>query len=100
MTDITLLYYGRYLQQNWPHWNDLERGEAVVRILKRGVSRRQLAKASGISEGTIRNLAIVGGMTFWWKEQLASGQYSTRQILKAWRAQHQHRRQRTPKATR
>jgi len=42
------------LKADWHTLNDLDRAEAVLRIIRTGVSRRSLATALGVSESTIR----------------------------------------------
>jgi hypothetical protein len=70
----------------WHTWHDLERGAAIVRLRKAGFTHRELATIAGCSEGNIRNMEIVGLLPWSWKEALMNG-HSTREVLKAWRAQ-------------
>ena len=66
------------------------RGDAIVRLLNEGASRRMLARVVGCSEGTIRNMEIVGLMPADWKRFLVGGR-STREILGLWRAEEKRR---------
>ena len=70
----------------WNTWHDLERGEVIVRLRQAGATHRELAGIAGCSEGNIRNMEIVGRLPWYWKEGLLNG-HSTREVLKAWRAQ-------------
>jgi hypothetical protein len=82
----TLLRYARELRLNWSHWNDLDRGAAVVRIRQAGVSLRKLALIAGCSEGLIRHIEIVGRLPTYWKQYLYAG-HSTRKVVGWWRAE-------------
>lgn len=75
------------IQRNWNIWSDLDRGDAIVLLRNQGESHRTLAKIAGCSEGTIRNMEIVGRLPWNWK-QLYNRGLSTRKIVAAWRAQH------------
>ena len=70
----------------WHTWHDLERGAVIVCLRKAGLTHRELATIAGCSEGNIRNMEIVGLLPWSWKEALMNG-HSTREVLKAWRAQ-------------
>ena len=71
----------RSIQTYWPQLGTLERGEAIVSLLKYPVSMRRLASIVGCSEGTIRNYEIIGRLTPPFKQALRDGRYSVRQIV-------------------
>lgn len=47
------------LQTNWHLLPDFERAQAILPIVRAGMSRRYLANALNVSEGTIRNLLLI-----------------------------------------
>ncbi len=75
------------VQDNWNTWDDLERGDAIVKLRKHGQSHRSLARIAGCSEGLIRHIEIVGRLPYAWKQLLRDG-HSTRKVVAEWRKQH------------
>jgi predicted transcriptional regulator len=75
-------YYLRQLQNEWPRWGFLDRGEAVMRLHNEGYSLRQLAKVAGCSEGTIRNYEIVWRVPPAAHRFLDDGRVSMRRLVK------------------
>lgn len=59
---------------NWSRCNDVTRGEAIIELRRWGVSYRNIGKWVGCSEGLIRHLEIVGGLSEWAKERIRAGE--------------------------
>jgi hypothetical protein len=86
MTYKAALKIAQDMETNWERWHDLDRAEAVLALLDYGLSRRALARIARCSEGSIRNMEIVGRLPDPWKQYLREG-HATRNVVAAWRAQ-------------
>lgn len=84
MTYGEAVHLAQAMRTGWNQWTLAQRVHAVLR-LRATVSQRKLAKIAGCSEGTIRNMEMVGRMPESGRELLRRG-YALRRVLRQWRA--------------
>jgi AraC-like DNA-binding protein len=70
------------LLRGWKHWDDVDRGEAIVRLRRARLSVRTLADVAGCSEGLVRRLEVVGHLPTEFKQRIRAGEPTSRFV--AW----------------